>query len=196
VKSLDSDKAKIQQLYQLAFQRSAEEEEIKLATRFLQSQAATFLPPDTPAWSYGYGHFDEATRRVENFTPLPHWTGYAWQGGTNLPDPKLGWVILNADGGHVGNDLNHAAIRRWCAPRDGVVSIQGEFHHPSDKGDGVRARIVSARQGELGQWTAQHNQTATKLERIEVKQGDFIDFVTDCRSSVEFDSFYWAPVIK
>jgi len=48
---------------------------------------------------------------------------YAWQGGTNLPDTKLGWVILNADGGHVGTIRTTAAIRRWRAPRDGVVSI-------------------------------------------------------------------------
>jgi hypothetical protein len=196
VKALSSDSEKIQKLYQIAFQRSADEEEIKLAVRFLQSQAGALAPPETPAWSYGYGHFDEGTQRIQNFTPLPHWTGYAWQGGTNLPDPKLGWVILNADGGHVGNDLNHAAIRRWCAPRDGIVSIQGELHHPSEKGDGVRGRIVSDRHGELGQWTAQHNRTATKLGHIEVKRGDFIDFVTDCRNSVEFDSFYWAPMIQ
>jgi hypothetical protein len=196
VKALTRDTERIQKLYQLAFQRNPDEDEIKLATRFLQSQAASFVLPETPAWSYGYGHFDEATHRIETFTPLPHWTGYAWQGGTNLPDPKLGWVILNADGGHVGNDLNHAAIRRWCAPSDGIVSIQGELHHPSEKGDGVRGRIVSDRQGELGEWTAQHSQTMTKLDRVEVKRGDMIDFVTDCRSSVDFDSFYWAPVIK
>jgi len=31
---------------------------------------------------------------------------------------------------------------------------------------------------------------------VEVKAGDTIDFVTDCRGSVEYDSFTWAPVIK
>ena len=96
----------------------------------------------------------------------------------------------------MGNDLNHAAIRRWRAPRDAVIRITGELNHPSEKGDGVRARIVSSRRGELGQWAAQHSRTATKLDRIEIKRGEFIDFVTDCRASVEFDSFHWSPVIR
>jgi hypothetical protein len=196
VRSLATDEQKLRQVYQIAFQRPPDADELRLATQFLAAQTAAAALPEPPAWSYGYGHFDEATGRMENFTPLPHWTGYAWQGGTNLPDPKLGWVILNADGGHVGNDQNHAAIRRWRAPRDGGISITGELSHPSDKGDGVRARVVSSRLGALGEWTAKNSQTPTKPDRVEVKRGDFLDFVTDCRQSVEFDSFHWAPVIR
>jgi len=196
IKSLPSDEQKIQRLYQIAFQRAPDAEEIKLAGRFVHSQDAAVAPVEPPAWSYGYGKFDEAAKRVENFTTLPHWTGYAWQGGTNLPDAKLGWVLLNSDGGHVGNDQNHAAIRRWRAPRNGVVSIAGELNHPSDKGDGVRARIVSSRLGVLGEWTAKDGRTAVKLNRVEVQRGDWIDFVADCRQTVEFDSFHWSPVLK
>ena len=57
-------------------------------------------------------------QRVASFEPLPHFTGAAWQGGAAWPDGKLGWVQLTAAGGHPGNDLAHAAIRRWTAPRD------------------------------------------------------------------------------
>ena len=195
VQARSSDEQKVRQLYQIVFQRAPDAEELKWAGQFIAGQADP-PPPPPPAWNYGFGKFDETSRRVEHFTPLPHWTGYAWQGGTNLPDPKLGWVILNADGGHVGNDQNHAAIRRWRAPRTGVVKLSGLLHHPSDQGDGVRARIVSSRHGLLGEWTARHGQTAIELDHVEVKQGDFIDFVTDCRQSVEFDSFHWAPTIK
>src|SRR5262249_39539676 len=188
------EEARIQRLYELVFQRSPDADELALGRKFLASQAE---PPEPapPPWSYGYGQYEETSRRVTEFTPLPHWTGYAWQGGTNLPDPKLGWVILNADGGHVGNDQNHAAIRRWRAPRDLVVSIRGELNHPSDKGDGVRARIVSSAQGLLGEWTARHERVATGLDRVAVKRGEWIDFVADCRQSVEFDSFHWAPAL-
>jgi cytochrome c553 len=196
VSSAAGEEAKVQRLYQIAFQRNADKDEIKLARQFLAAQEADAAPSELPAWSYGYGKFNDSTRQVEQFTPLPHWTGYAWQGGTNLPDAKLGWVILNADGGHVGNDQNHAAIRRWRAPRDGVVSITGELSHPSVKGDGVRARVVSSRTGLLGEWTARNNQTESKLDRVEVKRGDHLDFVADCRQTVDFDSFHWAPMIK
>jgi mono/diheme cytochrome c family protein len=187
---------KIQQLYRISFQRAPDAEEVKLAKQFIAVQEAAAVPPEPPAWSYGYGRFDEATKRVTHFEPLPHWTGYAWQGGTNLPDAALGWVILNAEGGHVGDDQNHAAIRRWRAPRDGVVAIAGELNHPSEKGDGVRARIVSSRAGPLGEWAARNNRVATKPDRVEVRRGDFIDFVADCRQTVAFDSFHWSPVLK
>jgi len=76
------------------------------------------------------------------------------------------------------------------------VSLTGVLDHPSDQGDGVHARIVSSRLGLLGEWTARHSQTPTRLDRLEVKRDDFIDFVTDCRQSVEFDSFRWSPVIQ
>src|SRR5207245_7820072 len=87
-------------------------------------------------------------------------------------------------------------IRRWMAPRDGTVSIEGELHHPSDKGDGVRGRIVSSRSGAVGEWLAFNQKTNTDVARVEVKRGDTIDFVTDCRGSVEYDSFTWSPIIK
>jgi len=196
VRSLPTDEQKIRQLYQITFQRAPDADELKLAQRFLSVQDAAVETPELPTWSYGFGKFDDARKQIENFTPLPHWTGYAWQGSTNLPDAKLGWVLLNADGGHVGNDQNHAAIRRWRAPRDGAIRITGELNHPSDKGDGVRARIVSSRTGPLGEWTAKNQKAAVKLDRVEIKRGDWIDFIADCRASVEFDSFHWSPSIK
>ena len=196
VKSATSDDQRLQRLHQIVLQRAPESDELKLAKQFLAAQAAGDVPAEPPAWTYGYGTFDNATRRVAGFASLPHWTGYGWQGGAELPDPKLGWVLLNAEGGHVGNDQNHAAIRRWRARRDGTVSITGELSHPSDKGDGVRARLVSSRGGFLKEWTAQNSKTSTALDRLEVKRGEFLDFVTDCRTSVEFDSFHWSPEIK
>ena len=104
-------------------------------------------------------------------------------------------MLLNAEGGHPGNDAQHAAIRRWIAPRDGAVTIEGELQHPSDNGDGVRGRIVSNRKGLLGEWIAFHQQTNTSVRRLEVKRGDTVDFINDCRNTVDYDSFNWAPVL-
>jgi hypothetical protein len=139
---------------------------------------------------------DEKSKRTKAFQPLPHFTKYAWQGGAELPDRELGWVLLNADGGHPGDDAEHAAIRRWVAPRDGAVGIAAVLEHSSDKGDGVRGRIVSSRTGTVGEWIAFNQKSQTPIERLEVRRGDTIDFVTDCRGSVGFDSFNWAPTIK
>jgi hypothetical protein len=104
--------------------------------------------------------------------------------------------MLNAEGGHVGNDLQHAAIRRWRSPRDGVIAITGTLKHEAESGDGVRARIVSSRTGELGRWQVHKGKETTKVEAIEVRRGDTIDFVTDCYKTVDSDSFVWSPVIN
>jgi hypothetical protein len=196
VEKTRTEDARIERLYRLAFQRAPTRDEIKWAEGFLQHRANEAPTPMLATWQYGYGEFDEATKRVKQFELLSHYTRYAWQGSTNLPDPKLGWVLLNADGGHPGNDLQHAAIRRWTAPRDGIIAITGELGHNSDKGDGVRGHIVSSEAGELSEWAVHNQKTATKLDRVTVKRGELIDFVTDCRGSVEFDSFTWAPTIK
>jgi hypothetical protein len=133
---------------------------------------------------------------VKEFQLLPHFTGSAWQGGEKLPDEKVGWVMVNATGGHPGNDQQHPAIRRWTAPRDGTITILGILKHESENGDGVRGRVVSSRLGVVGDWTVHHDKETTTVEKVEVAQGDTVDFVVDCRGGPDSDSFSWAPKIQ
>ena len=104
--------------------------------------------------------------------------------------------MLNATGGHPGNDQQHTSIRRWTAPRDGTITIDGLLKHESENGDGVRGCIVSSRQGVVGDWTVYHDKATTVAEKVEVKRGDTIDFVVDCRGGPDSDSFSWAPKIQ
>jgi len=142
------------------------------------------------SWKYGYG-FTETNGHPVQFNPLPHFTGSSWQGGAVLPDPAVGYVILHAAGGHAGNDQQHATIRRWTSPREGIVAITGQLKHPSENGDGVRGRIISSRSGLAGQWEAKTNEIATSGLKIAVQPGDTLDFLTDCRENVNSDSFEW-----
>jgi hypothetical protein len=48
----------------------------------------------------------------------------------------------------------------------------------------------------VGEWTVHHEKKETDVDRLEVRAGDLIDFVTDCRESVAYDSFSWAPTIR
>lgn len=153
-------------------------------------------PPAPPAWQYGYGEIAESSGQIMRFTAFPHFESGAWQGGPQRPDPKLGWVFLTATGGHTGNPPEFAAIRRWIAPRAGVVSISGTLGHPSPNGDGVRGRIISSREGVVGDWIAQNNQATTSIPSLSVEAGDTIDFVTDCRGDVNADSFTWIVQIE
>jgi hypothetical protein len=133
---------------------------------------------------------------VTGFTSLPHYTGMAWQGSAKLPDAKLAWVMLSASGGHPGPDGGHAAIRRWVAPRDGEVAVSGLLMHGSDMGDGIEARIVSSRVGELAAFTVQNSEAETRLGRLQVRQGDTLDFVVTPRGDDQHDGFAWAPSVK
>ena len=148
------------------------------------------------AWQAGYGAFDEAAGRVVAFQVLPHWTGGSWQGGPVLPDARIGWVLVNAGGGHPGHGREFAAIRRWTAPRAGVVSVAGKLSHPQAAGDGVRGRLVSSRTGKAGEWVAFNQAVDTKAEGLAVEAGDTLDFVVDCRESENADSFGWSVTLS
>ena len=162
-----------------------------------QLAALPKLPqPPSSAWQFGYGRFDESNKQTAAFTPLPHWTGSSWQGGAKAPDPKLGWVILNAGGGHPGNNPDFAAIRRWTVPVAGVLTIAGSLQHGNDKGNGVRGRVVSSRSGLAGEWKSHNSQASTDVARLTVQPGDTIDFITDGVGDVSFDSFSWKVQLK
>ncbi len=43
---------------------------------------------------------------------------------------------------------------------------------------------------------AEHGQTQTHAEQLEVKPGDVIDFVVTCRENNSFDRFSWKTVVR
>jgi uncharacterized protein DUF1553/uncharacterized protein DUF1549/cytochrome c len=191
----DTEK-RIRSLYQTALAREPDPDELVLGVRFMDGASkATADSAPVPDWQYGYGHFDENAKRLVNFTPLPHFTGSSWQGGPQTPDPKLGWVILSAEGGHPGNDHDHAVVRRWIAPAAGTLKIGGNLQHDSDQGDGVRAIVVSGRDGVSGDWIAHNQKASTKVDRASVEAGDTIDFVIDCRTNPGWDGFKWTVTL-
>jgi hypothetical protein len=193
------EKDRITRLYRAAFQREPTAEELNASLNFVRGaeelpRPETPPPPPPSAWSYGYGRI--ASGRTDGFTPLPHFTENSWQGGSDYPDSKLGWVKLTREGGHAGNDLNHAAIRRWTAPASGHIQITGTLEHQRKEGDGIHAAVVGSRHGTLGEWNLHNVKTQTEFERIPVEHGDTIDFIVDIRGGLNNDDFLWAPTIK
>jgi Protein of unknown function (DUF1553) len=136
----------VQMLYERVLARKATPAEVKIAVDYVKAaQTAQRTPPPIPAWRYGYGTYDAEMRKV-SFTPLTHWSGTAWQVGPKLPDAKMGFVHLTADGGHPSRDV--AAIRRFTASREMTVSLSGEIVHAASSGNGIHARIVSSHAGQ------------------------------------------------
>ena len=184
-------------LFRLTLQRDPSPEELAAARKFLErgDAGSTRVATASSAWSYGFGEVDEATGRLKKFHPLPHFSGEGWQGGPKWPDRLLGWIRLTAEGGHAGEDLSHATVRRWTAPSTGTISIEGSVAHETPNGDGVRARILFSRTGELASWVVHNGRAKTEFESIPVQEGDTLDFVIDRRATISHDSFSWAPII-
>ena len=172
--------------------RAAEETE-KLSEVEL-AKLPSLVAPDSDVWEYGYGSVDEKTKRVASFRPLPHFDGERWQGGTRRPDSRLGWVQLNAVGGHPdgpGRDI----IRRFRVPTDGTLAVRGELRHPGKNGDGVLARVLSSRSGLAGEWIVVRTTSATNVEGLEVQKGDTIDLVVHRRANFQSDGFDWPVTV-
>ncbi|MDB6066225.1 MAG: Protein of unknown function (DUF1553)/Protein of unknown function (DUF1549)/Planctomycete [Pedosphaera sp.] len=187
--------ARVEMLYKLIYQRSPTYVEMKLALEYVRSDAATEWQTNAQsAWDYGYGEYDAGMKRTKLFVPLGNFANKMWQPGGKSPDAKLRGISLGADGGSPGKPF--AVIRRWTSPRDGYISIDGALAHPVKDGDGVEGRIVSSRLGLMGSWIAYNSRADTKLPRVQVKRGDVIDFITDCRENPKNDAFKWSPIIK
>jgi hypothetical protein len=187
---------RINRLYQFAFGREAHVDELAEALEFvdLGEPPASGAVLQQLAWQFGWGTVDDAAAMVQ-FQTLPQFVAGAWQGGPQLPDPALGWAMLNGEGGHPG-DTAHLAIRRWVAPAAGTVHVEGVLSHASDQGDGVRGRIITSRGGVKGEWVAFHGQAGTEAADIPLEAGDTIDFVIDGRAEISFDTFAWPVTVR
>lgn len=199
----------VSQVYRHVLKRDPAESEVKDALTFLSQPQVTAQDQPTQeslAWSYGFGEVDQAENKLKSFNPLPHFAGGslqngknqggAWQGGANYPDGKLGWVQLTATGGHPGNDLAHACVRRWTAPEAMSVSISSMARHELDISDGVRCRIYSSRHGLLGEAIVKASQAELNVPKVDVQAGDTIDFVVDILKELSHDQHFWSPVLQ
>jgi hypothetical protein len=100
-------------------------------------------------------------------------------------------VQLTAAGGHPGNDLSHAAVRRWTAPHDTVVAVSGALVHEPAAGDGVRAFVVSSRAGVINSATAHASTAPLEIAEVGVQAGETLDFAVDIGGELDSDQFLW-----
>ncbi|HUR46967.1 MAG TPA: DUF1553 domain-containing protein, partial [Candidatus Saccharimonadales bacterium] len=102
-KGLSRDEDKLALLYRLIYQRKPTEMEVRLALNYIRSETESSHGEKggvgETAWEYGYGHFDPASRRVNDFGRMTVFDGKAWQLPMDPRKPKLGTIRLNADGG-------------------------------------------------------------------------------------------------
>ena len=83
---------------------------------------ATPVVAETP-WRFGTGAFNDASKQLVSFAPLPHATGSAWQGAADWPGGATGWAQLTASGGHPTHDVRRydravAVLHAACSNHD------------------------------------------------------------------------------
>ena len=190
VSSADGQGARIRQLFLHVLQREPSETELTELTAFVTAiQAKQDIGGGLPGWSYGYGTFDEASKSLTAFTVFPFAGEGKWQGGKDLPDGKLGWATLNKSGGHAGHGLSFCSVRRWTSEVDCRVAVNGVIGHEQEMGDGVRLRVVNSRLGILQDVVAENATSPVAAAPFDIRAGESIDFVVDCRVDESHDSF-------
>lgn len=192
-----TDAERLAAVYGRVLEREPSAAERALAEEFLRGAAA---PAEEAAlarggWQYGYGAADPDAPAEDRFHPLPVYTGREYQAGPEYPDRALGHARLTKSGGHPGRNQELAVVRRWVAPRKLVVDVAGEVAHLSDKGDGVRARLIGPKGTLLGEWIARNERVDAEVRGVAVEAGETLDFVVDCRTAPTADAFTWAPTI-
>ena len=179
--------ARVTEIYRRVLQRTPDAAELRSAQDFMAAYPKDdVVHPESQDWQYGFGDFDPATRRVKDFTSLTSFDGKAFKGSG---------VMLDAMGGDPGAASKQSTVRRWVAPLDGELNINAELIHMDEKSDGVIARILSSRTGQLGEWIAKKQAVCTDLTKITVKKGDTLDFVVTSASSKDAAAYQWSPSI-
>lgn len=191
--SPDED-AKIRLLYARTFQRPPRTEEVAVAKKFL---AAAALPegPALGSWQYGFGPAKDDLPAAERFQPFKIFDKRGYHVVETLPEKEYGHMFLNPTGGHAG-PTNFYAIRRWTAPADGVIEIDGKLSHGNPNGDGIRARVVAGNDAELDEWIVHNKAENTDIARYKVTKGEAIDFIVDCQKNTNSDSFNWTVTVR
>lgn len=192
----------IETLVQRILQRTPTDEELRMFVDWIESSEKSSESQEEQLqlkrsrdWSYGYGQVDVEAQKVIGFTELPHRTATHRQGGSKLPDEKLGWVHITSRMIHAGNDIQHSAIRRWTAPVAGAISIRSKAKHLHEQGDGVRGLVVTSRGGILKSHVVAHSEEAFDFDRVDVQVGDTIDFVAELHGSLSYEDLDWVPEI-
>ena len=154
-------------------------------------------------WSHGVASFDPVAGRVSDFQAMRYRVEDRVQPAPMLPARETGRAHFTPQGGFPGDDLRTAVVRRWTAPRDLRVSIQGSLNHPLgdqgrrfDSSNGVRGWIVSSRNGVLANWTVRGYEAAAEIRNLRVEQGEWLDFIVDARGDYESDAFRWTPTVE
>ena len=68
--------------------------------------------------------------------------------------------------------------------------------HQSAEGDGIRAFIISSKQGILHSASLHNREMDLSIASLQVEANETLDFIVDINQVLNNDQFLWAPVIS
>ncbi len=159
--------------------------------------------PGAPAWLHGTAQLDMEAGAIKRFKAMGHLVGERVQPAPMYPAPETGRASLTPTGGHPGDGLDSAVVRRWTAPRTLDVTIEGTLGHVLGSqgrrfnySNGIRGWLVSSERGVLASWVVRGFEVETVFKALDVVEGEHLDFVVDSLGDYESDSFRWSPQIE
>lgn len=192
----------IRSVYRLVYQRAPLREEEQLGRKILAGSTEPPKEMQSAGWQIGFGSADPQVPRADAFQPLPYFDRQTkrYQGARTFPDREHGFVSLGEGGGHPGATIGVAAIRRWVAPYSGEFAIAGDIAISTNgSGDGIRARVISSKAGQLAEWIIDGTNGTSciaSIPKVKVEAGEILDFTVDCRETTTSDGFRWAPMLR
>ena len=90
-------------------------------------------------------------------------------------------------------------VRRWTAPRDGLLDITGTCRKRAPGGDGLTFLVVQAGKTTRARIPIVGDDTEVcrlDLAAVPVRQGETLDFIVLPGPNSDFDEFDWQPALR
>lgn len=201
VKGSTVDSQTITALYRQVLLRDPTPDEVELVQRF-NIDAAELQATPAFLWKYGAGKpIRDAANKITGFEFIPFTTYNAtksrrwWGMSKDMPDKQWSYTHWADGGGHPSSA--HATVLRWVAPADATIRINGKLDRHNKSGNGIRAFIISDKQGILMEHLLPPaSQKNMDIGSLKVRRGEIIDFVVDAENGdTNSDGFNWRPAI-
>lgn len=191
--------AQAEAIYNQILGRDPSQQELATATAFLQTPPQPPKPIIDPRslWSYGTATMlPEGEGQPSDFSALKQYRDGRWQASNEFPTTApFGHAYLGKTGGHTTSDPSLGVIRRYTAPQNEKVTLEGRIRHNSKQGDGVTFSIQTNGK-QIYASTQLNSQQRHGPHSIKLNAGDVIDLIATPGRTSSFDSFEWTAKIQ
>jgi hypothetical protein len=198
------DSQTIQTLYHRVLKREARPDEVELAQRFAADAASLSGRTSAFIWKYGHGQIEKTPDgqvKLAGFSELKHFgktaqTKNRWYPTGTYPDKDFGHFQIGIGAGHPGK--NSPTVLQWTSPFEKErIRLSGNIKRSNNQGNGVRAWILSSKQGKVAEQFVRPTGTVEMNAQIEIQQDETLSFVVEAENGdTNSDSYTWAPRIE